>query len=117
MMGWILDVFDKGNTPVDQINAGDLVRGFCFAKNTDVYRAVLSRATQSCVAAYVIKGYKVPAIMGVWSGREWVAAHNMPGATLDGSPDIRTVLYIRKNAAGDGPNVWLVGDDPLLIRP
>ena len=115
MKGWTLDVKGKGNTPAEQVQVGDSVRGFSVAKGTDVFRAVISKHIRPTGAGYIVNGHKVPPIMGVWDGQTWIPAFKIPGATLDGSPDTQVCLNLNPDT-DDEHNLWLVGGEPLLIK-
>jgi len=114
-MSWTVDVQGKGNTPIEQVCGGDLVRGYSVARSVDVFRRVQSSYTQGRAAGYIVSGQNISPTTGVWNGQTWVAAYKMPGATLDMSVITDFYISVRKDE-DDESNLWLVGNEPLLIR-
>ena len=115
-MSWIVDVEGKGATPVEQVQVGDSIKGYSVAKNANVFRRVVSICHgRHRGAASVVKGHNISPVQGVWNGQTWVAAHKMHGAVFDGGTLTDVLLHVDRDEDEES-NIWLLGDEPLLIR-
>lgn len=104
-----------------QIKIGDLLRtdllkGFSFAQNKDVYRPVRNIYRKSCAAWYMVDAHRVSPCEPVWKSNQWMPAHKAPGATLDTTVGIKVDVVVKVDDYSEH-NFWLIGGTvPLLIH-
>jgi hypothetical protein len=94
------------------MHRGDLIKGWSFAKNDYVWRAVTKKIIVPCSGWSLVKGRLLTPCEAVWWNGEWIAAWKTPGAR-----QVRKISYkvlIEVEADWDDEHNYLVGD--LIIH-
>lgn len=94
------------------IKCGDLIKGHCFKKDTDVYRAVQKVLHVPCCGWVIIDGHRVTTCETVYFNGQWIPAWKVPGATHDKFVGWKVLIQVE--ADWDDEHNYYVGD--LLIH-
>jgi hypothetical protein len=95
-----------------KIKRGDLLKGYSFRKNADVYRAVQKVMHVPCCGWSMVNNHRVTACEHVYVNGQWMSAWKAPGATHDSF--IGRKVLIQVEADWDDEHNYYVGD--LLIH-
>lgn len=94
------------------IKCGDLIKGHCFKKDADVYRAVQKVLHVPCCGWVIIDGHRVTTCETVYFNGQWIPAWKVPGATHDKFVGWKVLIQVE--ADWDDEHNYYVGD--LLIH-
>lgn len=101
---------------IGDLQRTDLLKGFSFPQNKDVYRPVRNIYRKSCAAWYMVDAHRVSPCEPVWKSNQWMPAHKAPGATLDTTVGIKVDVVVKVDDYSEH-NFWLIGGTaPLLIH-
>jgi len=94
----------------------DLLKGYSFKHQKDVYRRLKNKHLRGCAAWRIVDGYKVTPCEPIWKNNQWMPAYKAPGAVIDYSVGIRVDLVV-DTGADEEHNYYVVGrGEPLLIH-
>lgn len=111
----LVEVEGKGQIAAGDVQIGDLIKGYSFKTQADVYRRVVQVRTQSCTAWRMIDGHRVSPCEAVYADGQWMPAFRVSGATVDTMNGIKVMLSVESDEH-DEQNYWLVGGNALLIH-
>ena len=111
----LVTVQDKGQIKAGEVVAGDMIQGFSFKNNANIYRRVLFTSQTEIAAWRIVSGHKVSPAEPVWDGSKWTPAYRIPGSTFDGSIGTRINITVESDDF-DESNFWLPSGTPLLIH-
>jgi hypothetical protein len=94
------------------IKRGDFVKGHCFKKGADVYRAVQKILHVPCCGWVIIDGHRVTTCETVYFNGQWIPAWKVPSATHDKFAGWKILIQVE--ADWDDEHNYYVGD--LLIH-
>lgn len=98
--------------------AGDMILGYSFKTQSNVFRRVLFTSSTEISAWRIVKGHKVSPAEPIWDGTRWTPAYRVPGNIFDGTPGTRVDIKIAVDEF-DEANYWLLdenGKPDLLIH-
>lgn len=94
----------------------DLIKGYSFKRQKDVYRRIKNKFLRGCAAWRIVDGYKVTPCEPIWKNGQWMPAFKAPGATIDYTVGVRVDIVV-DTGADEEHNYYLVGrETPLLIH-
>lgn len=109
----LVEVQGKGQIKAGDVQVGDLIKGWDFTNNVDVFRRVVSYHVSPAGAWRIVDGHKVSPAEQVYHQGAWKPAYKASGAEFNGDAGIRVNIAV--DASDDGShNFWLVGGTPLL---
>jgi hypothetical protein len=98
---------------------GDFLKGYSFAKQEDVYRAVQHFKHVPCAGWMMLEGARYTACETVWNGPlnsgQWLPAWKVPGAVFDGLAS--TKIHIQVKADGDAEHNYYAGSRLIHNAP
>ncbi len=111
----LVTVRDKGQIKAGEVVAGDMIQGYSFKTQSNVFRRVLFTSGTEISAWRIVNGHKVSPAEPVWDGNKWTPAYRIPGSTFDGSIGTRINITVESDDF-DESNFWLTSGTPLLIH-
>lgn len=105
-------------TKASTVVAGDMILGYSFKTQSNVFRRVLFTSSTEISAWRIVKNHKVSPAEPIWDGTRWTPAYRVPGNTFDGTPGNRIDIKVEVDDF-DEANYWLLdenGEPDLLIH-
>jgi hypothetical protein len=102
-----------------EVLIGDLIKGYSFLTNADIWREVKSLRHQPGTMWYRTKGYLCTPCETVYVNNTWMAAYKVPGASkVRGKHGRRVELRVDSELPLEERNYWLDNgaDAPLLMH-
>jgi hypothetical protein len=93
----------------------DLLKGYSFKHQRDVYRRIKNKMIQGCAAWRIVDGHKVTPCEPIWKNGQWIPAFKAPGATIDYTVGVRVDIVV-DTGTDEEHNYYLTGESPLLIH-
>ena len=111
----LVEIQGKGKIPAGSVAIGDLIKGFSFKTNADVFRRVTQINYQSCAAWRMVEAHRVSPCESVYSGTQFMPAFRAPGSTVDAMTGKKVLISVATDEYNE-QNYWLVSGTPLLIH-
>ena len=105
----------KGVIKAIDVQAGDYLKGKCFATGEDVYRRVVHVRRQEAAIWRMVDGHRVSPCEPIWHEGTWKAAFRASGSTIDRYNGIRMDISLDSDSYNE-QNYYLSDGTSLLIH-
>ena len=105
----------KGVIKAIDVQAGDYLKGKCFATGEDVYRRVVHVRRQEAAIWRMVDGHRVSPCEPIWHEGAWKAAFRATGSTIDRYNGIRMDISLDSDSYNE-QNYYLSDGTSLLIH-